>query len=146
VFSEYWVVVVVVTVVVMGVFRVSAVPVMMVTTDLFLLLLRRRADEDLEIELVEEEPPFLRGHTKQSMDMSPVKIVKVRRDGRLRLIDFVCYNAGRCSSLEMSALNCICGLFWHRFKTPLNLAVDFNHLESMLTFWSPRTYSRISTF
>lgn len=35
------------------------------------------SDEDLEIELVEEEPPFLRGHTKQSMDMSPVKIVKV---------------------------------------------------------------------
>ena len=32
----------------------------------------------MEIELVEEEPPFLRGHTKQSMDMSPVKIVKVR--------------------------------------------------------------------
>lgn len=38
-------------------------------------------DEDLEIELVEEEPPFLRGHTKQSMDMSPVKIVKVCRHG-----------------------------------------------------------------
>uniref|UniRef100_A0A8C7YXA9 ATP-dependent RNA helicase DHX8 n=1 Tax=Oryzias sinensis TaxID=183150 RepID=A0A8C7YXA9_9TELE len=37
-------------------------------------------DEDLEIELVEEEPPFLRGHTKQSMDMSPVKIVKERRE------------------------------------------------------------------
>lgn len=37
-----------------------------------------RSDEDLEIELVEEEPPFLRGHTKQSMDMSPVKIVKVQ--------------------------------------------------------------------
>ena len=36
-----------------------------------------RSDEDMEIELVEEEPPFLRGHTKQSMDMSPVKIVKV---------------------------------------------------------------------
>lgn len=35
------------------------------------------SDEDLEIELVEEEPPFLRGHTKQVMDMSPVKIVKV---------------------------------------------------------------------
>ncbi|VTJ67236.1 Hypothetical predicted protein [Marmota monax] len=34
-------------------------------------------DEDLEIELVEEEPPFLRGHTKQSMDMSPIKIVKL---------------------------------------------------------------------
>nr|XP_035157466.1 uncharacterized protein LOC100390011 [Callithrix jacchus] len=30
-------------------------------------------DEDLEIELVEEEPPFLRGHTKQSMDISPLK-------------------------------------------------------------------------
>uniref|UniRef100_A0A673LXB6 ATP-dependent RNA helicase DHX8 n=1 Tax=Sinocyclocheilus rhinocerous TaxID=307959 RepID=A0A673LXB6_9TELE len=39
-------------------------------------------DEDLEIELVEEEPPFLRGHTKQSMDMSPVKIVK-NPDGSL---------------------------------------------------------------
>lgn len=38
-------------------------------------------DEDLEIELVEEEPPFLRGHTKQSMDMSPIKIVKVRNTG-----------------------------------------------------------------
>ena len=40
-------------------------------------------DEDLEIELVEEEPPFLRGHTKQSMDMSPIKIVKVRNTGTL---------------------------------------------------------------
>lgn len=40
-------------------------------------------DEDLEIELVEEEPPFLRGHTKQSMDMSPIKIVKVRNAGTL---------------------------------------------------------------
>lgn len=40
-------------------------------------------DEDLEIELVEEEPPFLRGHTKQSMDMSPIKIVKVRNAGPL---------------------------------------------------------------
>lgn len=41
------------------------------------------SDEDLEIELVEEEPPFLRGHTKQSMDMSPVKIVKVQQPKRL---------------------------------------------------------------
>ncbi|KAK2111928.1 ATP-dependent RNA helicase dhx8 [Saguinus oedipus] len=39
-------------------------------------------DEDLEIELVEEEPPFLRGHTKQSMDMSPIKIIK-NPDGSL---------------------------------------------------------------
>lgn len=44
----------------------------------FLLRPISLSDEDLEIELVEEEPPFLRGHTKQSMDMSPVKIVKVR--------------------------------------------------------------------
>lgn len=35
------------------------------------------ADEELEIELVEEEPPFLRGQTKWSTNMSPVKIVKV---------------------------------------------------------------------
>lgn len=43
-----------------------------------ILLFGELLDEDLEIELVEEEPPFLRGHTKQSMDMSPIKIVKVR--------------------------------------------------------------------
>ncbi len=35
------------------------------------------SDEDLEIDLVEEEPPFLRGQTKWSMNLSPVKIVKV---------------------------------------------------------------------
>ena len=34
-------------------------------------------DEDVEIELVDEEPPFLRGQTKLSVSMSPVKIVKV---------------------------------------------------------------------
>lgn len=34
-------------------------------------------DEDIEIDLVEEEPPFLRGQTKFSTNMSPVKIVKV---------------------------------------------------------------------
>lgn len=49
-----------------------------VGVDCFLTdLVHCHSDEDLEIELVEEEPPFLRGHTKQSMDMSPVKIVKV---------------------------------------------------------------------
>ncbi|XP_075890985.1 ATP-dependent RNA helicase DHX8 [Nelusetta ayraudi] len=39
-------------------------------------------DEDLEIDLVEEEPPFLRGQTKWSTNMSPVKIVK-NPDGSL---------------------------------------------------------------
>uniref|UniRef100_H2SB51 ATP-dependent RNA helicase DHX8 n=1 Tax=Takifugu rubripes TaxID=31033 RepID=H2SB51_TAKRU len=39
-------------------------------------------DEELEIELVEEEPPFLRGQTKWSTNMSPVKIVK-NPDGSL---------------------------------------------------------------
>lgn len=38
------------------------------------------ADEELEIDLVDDEPPFLRGQTKWSMNMSPVKIVKVRPD------------------------------------------------------------------
>lgn len=47
------------------------------------------SDEDLEIELVEEEPPFLRGHTKQSMDMSPIKIVKVRNAGTLAWMSHV---------------------------------------------------------
>lgn len=40
------------------------------------------ADEELEIELVEEEPPFLRGQTKWSTNMSPVKIVKVETQNR----------------------------------------------------------------
>ena len=35
------------------------------------------SDEDIEIEMVEEEPSFLRGQTKFSMQHSPVKIVKV---------------------------------------------------------------------
>ncbi|XP_034563460.1 ATP-dependent RNA helicase DHX8-like [Notolabrus celidotus] len=39
-------------------------------------------DEDLDVDLVEEEPPFLRGQTKFSTNMSPVKIVK-NPDGSL---------------------------------------------------------------
>lgn len=35
-------------------------------------------DEDVEIDLVEDEPPFLKGQTKFTQNMSPVKIVKVR--------------------------------------------------------------------
>lgn len=34
-------------------------------------------DEEIEVDLVEEEPPFLRGQTKWTLNMSPVKIVKV---------------------------------------------------------------------
>lgn len=44
------------------------------------------SDEDVEIDLVEEEPLFLRGQTKQSLQISPVKIVKVRwKDTSLRV-------------------------------------------------------------
>ena len=35
------------------------------------------SDEDVEIEIVEDEPAFLRGQTKLSMHLSPIKIVKV---------------------------------------------------------------------
>ena len=35
------------------------------------------ADEDVEIELCEEVPPFLQSHGGQSVELSPVKIVKV---------------------------------------------------------------------
>lgn len=41
------------------------------------------SDEDIEIELVDEEPAFLRGQTKLSVAMSPVKIVK-NPDGSLQ--------------------------------------------------------------
>ncbi|KAK3591983.1 hypothetical protein CHS0354_031490 [Potamilus streckersoni] len=40
------------------------------------------SDEDIEIELVEEEPPFLEGHGRIGLDLSPVKIVK-NPDGSL---------------------------------------------------------------
>jgi len=36
------------------------------------------ADEDIEIELVEEEPPFLKGRGRAGMDLSPIRIVKVQ--------------------------------------------------------------------
>uniref|UniRef100_A0A3B4YQQ3 ATP-dependent RNA helicase DHX8 n=1 Tax=Seriola lalandi dorsalis TaxID=1841481 RepID=A0A3B4YQQ3_SERLL len=39
-------------------------------------------DEDIEIDLVDDEPPFLRGQTKWTLNMSPVKIVK-NPDGSL---------------------------------------------------------------
>ncbi len=35
------------------------------------------SDEDIEVDLVEDEPMFLRGQTKVSLTHSPVKIVKV---------------------------------------------------------------------
>jgi ATP-dependent RNA helicase DHX8/PRP22 len=38
------------------------------------------ADEDMEVEIVEEEPPFLSGHGRHWVDLSPVKIVKVSDD------------------------------------------------------------------
>ncbi|CAK9233002.1 unnamed protein product [Sphagnum jensenii] len=40
-------------------------------------------EEELEIELNEDEPPFLRGQTRYSIDVSPVKIVK-NPDGSLQ--------------------------------------------------------------
>ncbi|XP_060604333.1 ATP-dependent RNA helicase DHX8-like [Ruditapes philippinarum] len=40
------------------------------------------SDEDIEIEMVEEEAPFLTGHGKQGIELSPVKIVK-NPDGSL---------------------------------------------------------------
>lgn len=49
----------------------------MTLNDIFCFLTFHYTDEELEIDLVEEEPPFLRGQTKWSMNMSPVKIVKV---------------------------------------------------------------------
>lgn len=39
-------------------------------------------EEDVEIELVEDEPPFLQGHGRALGDLSPVRIVK-NPDGSL---------------------------------------------------------------
>lgn len=43
---------------------------------------RGEVDEELEVEVREEEPPFLAGQTKKTLDLSPVKIVKAP-DGSL---------------------------------------------------------------
>ncbi|KAL1920521.1 uncharacterized protein VTP21DRAFT_898 [Calcarisporiella thermophila] len=42
----------------------------------FVLNEEEEAEEELDIELKEEEPPFLRGQTKRSLELSPVKVVK----------------------------------------------------------------------
>lgn len=39
-------------------------------------------EEDVDIELRDEEPPFLAGHTKQTLEMSPIRVVKAP-DGSL---------------------------------------------------------------
>lgn len=46
-------------------------------------VVEREEVEDVEIDLVEEEPPFLRGQTRVRVEMSPVKIVK-NPDGSLQ--------------------------------------------------------------
>jgi ATP-dependent RNA helicase DHX8/PRP22 len=40
-------------------------------------------EEDIEVEIAEEEPPFLKGQTHFSMNLSPVRIVK-NPDGSLQ--------------------------------------------------------------
>lgn len=46
------------------------------------LYLLGSSDEEVEIEMVEEEPAFLKGFGRVGMDLSPVKIVK-NPDGSL---------------------------------------------------------------
>jgi ATP-dependent RNA helicase DHX8/PRP22 len=51
------------------------------------------SDEDIEIELKEEEPPFLTGHGRAGLDLSPVKIVKVTSMQQITCImgtDLIC--------------------------------------------------------
>ncbi|KZT69048.1 P-loop containing nucleoside triphosphate hydrolase protein [Daedalea quercina L-15889] len=43
---------------------------------------RAEVEEDMDVEIREEEPPFLAGQTKKTLDLSPVKIVKAP-DGSL---------------------------------------------------------------
>lgn len=45
-------------------------------------LVRAEVEEELDVEIREEEPPFLAGQTKKTMELSPVKIVKAP-DGSL---------------------------------------------------------------
>ena len=52
------------------------------------LFLCHSTDEDIEIELVEEEPPFLKGHGRAGMDLSPIRIVKVHCGWHL-LVNFL---------------------------------------------------------
>ena len=47
-------------------------------------------EEDIEIEMVEDEPPFLQGHGRMLHDLSPVRIVK-NPDGSLAQVKYICY-------------------------------------------------------
>ncbi|GAB2291838.1 hypothetical protein Dimus_026089 [Dionaea muscipula] len=58
-----------------GVLSVKEYPMFDEDTD-GLLYQEEGAEEELEIELNEEEPPFLQGQTRYTVDMSPVKIFK----------------------------------------------------------------------
>ena len=55
-------------------------------------------EEDVEIELVEEEAPFLKGHGRHLNDLSPVRIVK-NPDGSLAQ---VCSQCGGRDSLNLT--------------------------------------------
>lgn len=44
-------------------------------------------EEDIEIEMVEDEPPFLQGHGRMLHDLSPVRIVK-NPDGSLAQVEY----------------------------------------------------------
>jgi len=57
------------------------------------------ADEDIEIELVEEEPPFLKGHGRSGMDLSPIRIVKVLYWSHL-VIAYLCLSDNFYASLQ----------------------------------------------
>jgi len=45
-------------------------------------VMHTEVEEELDIEIREEEPPFLAGQTKRTLELSPVKIVKAP-DGSL---------------------------------------------------------------
>jgi ATP-dependent RNA helicase DHX8/PRP22 len=53
-------------------------------------------EEDIEIEMVEDEPPFLQGHGRMLHDLSPVRIVK-NPDGSLAQVRKGCSDPFRKS-------------------------------------------------
>ena len=61
-------------------------------------------EEDVEIELVEEEAPFLKGHGRHLNDLSPVRIVK-NPDGSLAQ---VCTQSGGAGFSQPHSIHPFC--------------------------------------
>ena len=71
-------------------------------SEILVSLLLDVTDEDVEIEMVEEDPPFLKGQGRPGLDLSPIKIVKVSG-----ILVSECFMRNLCSDSEKSVIRLV---------------------------------------